>query len=290
MDNLDQLIAKFKAVKEELLKSKQEVNGYSFTHHEDGEDDEGRPLRQMKAFHDGKHIGNIKAMHEAGIHQIHSHDLPKEHAGPALKALDYTGPSSHIKAETTEKAEGSPEHEAQEMEAVKEIDKEVGKLKDMHKSDSKGVHTSGNPATPGRSTMGIMARLGETEAAKVQAKNTLKEMKKLPKPKLTKDEGPMEALECSANGQWNIVEKSLDPSKYSWKHVGSDSKNHNYSVHYADKKVGDLHVERNAKPGDRVAGGNWGVAHNKNIDHVTSQVEQHAASIDKPRLVESKKN
>jgi hypothetical protein len=65
------------------------------------------------------------------------------------------------------------------------------------KGDMRGVHVSNNDKNPGRSTMGIMARVGEMGGAKAEAKRNLKEMKSLPKPKLAKDEDCMDSMEMA---------------------------------------------------------------------------------------------
>jgi len=75
----------------------------------------------------------------------------------------------------------------------------------MSESGIKGVHESTNPKMPGRSSMGIMTRLGESGHAKQEVKAKIKEMKSI-KPKL-----PKEVLKCGANGQWSL--DKVDPEE-----------------------------------------------------------------------------
>jgi hypothetical protein len=97
---------------------------------------------------------------------------------------------------------------------MSELDSLIDKMKafkeELAKTDGMGVHTGSNPKEPGRSGMGILARLGETGKAKLDAKQTLKEMKSMPKPKLVKNINELEQISLSDNGQWNI--SPIDPN------------------------------------------------------------------------------
>ncbi len=78
--------------------------------------------------------------------------------------------------------------------------------------DEKGINTGANPKMPGRSKMGLMNAIGAPEQAKAEAKKVLKEMKKLPKPKLVKM-NDQENLAMSDNGQWSIEKVSIDKTE-----------------------------------------------------------------------------
>lgn len=84
------------------------------------------------------------------------------------------------------------------IEKFKEFKEELNKA--AMPSQEKGVHVSSNPAEPGRSQMGIMARLGESGKAKQEVKAKIKEMKAI-KPKMVKAE---ETLKADKNGQWSL--------------------------------------------------------------------------------------
>lgn len=67
----------------------------------------------------------------------------------------------------------------------------------------KGVHVGSNPSEPGRSTMGVMTRIGAKNEAKAEAKRVAGEIKKMPKPKLVKSE----ELSFNDNGQWTLTDR-----------------------------------------------------------------------------------
>lgn len=54
----------------------------------------------------------------------------------------------------------------------------------LHKDGEKGVHTSKNPAEPGKSIMGRLNELGEHEKAKEEARKIIEEQKEMSKPNI----------------------------------------------------------------------------------------------------------
>lgn len=114
----------------------------------------------------------------------------------------------------------------------------------MSEDRVKGVHVGSNPAQPGRSKMGLMNRIGATDKAKQEAKDNLKDMKRI-KPKLTKHE---EVIKFQNNKQWSLDKSAFKDLQHKIEHEGhSKDSAAAITASIGRKSIGEKAMEERSK-------------------------------------------
>jgi hypothetical protein len=192
MDTIEELLTKFKHIKSELIKANTQRAG---DNEQVGQSGIKRGIFSVSHVHNALSANSHEEAKNAAKAAVNESSASDENKKKASAMINSSKNQRHL-------AQGISNfmlaHPSEGLRVVK-ADRD---LRDDVHSEEKGVHLSYNPNNPGRSVMGILSGLGAKEEALQEAKNNLKQLKGLKKPKLVKSE----QLTFSSNGQWSLSE------------------------------------------------------------------------------------